>query len=216
MAGNPFVRIDFVILKTCLNSIQFSSVTQLCPTLFDPMDCSTPGYPVHHQLPDLAQIHVHRVSNAIQPCHPLLAPSPPAFSLPQYQDLFQWISSSHQVVGALFSASVLPVNIQDGFPLGLTGLISLKSKGLSRVFSSTIIRKHLFCVQPSLWSTVPYLYTSTGKIIDLTILASRTPWTAWKRKLDTAEKYLKQERLSQIFGVLNNLQLSCKYQESHN
>ena len=155
-------------------------------------------------------------------CHPTISSSIAPFSSPQSSPasgslpMSRFFASGGQSIGASASASVLPMNIQDWFPLGLTGLISLKSKGLSRVFSSTIIRKHLFCVQPSLWSTVPYLYTSTGKTIDLTILASRTPWTAWKRKLDTAEKYLKQERLSQILGVLSNLQLSCKYQESHN
>ena len=71
------------------NSSQFSSVTQLCPILCDPMDCSMPGLPVHHQLPELVEIHVHRVSHAIQPSHPLLSPSPPAFNLSQHQGLFQ-------------------------------------------------------------------------------------------------------------------------------
>ena len=64
------------------------SVSQLCPTLCDPMDCSTPGFPVHHQLPEPTQTHVHRVSDAIQPSHPLSSPSPPAFSLSQHQGLF--------------------------------------------------------------------------------------------------------------------------------
>ena len=77
--------------------VQFSSVAQLCPTLWDPMDCSMPGFPVHHQLPELSQTHVHRVGDAIQPSHPLLSPSPPAFNLSQHQGLFKWVSSSHQV-----------------------------------------------------------------------------------------------------------------------
>ena len=68
---------------------QFSSVTQSCPNLCNPMDCSSPGFPVHHQLPEIAQTHVHRVSDIIQPSHPLWPPSPPAFSLPQHQGLFQ-------------------------------------------------------------------------------------------------------------------------------
>ena len=72
----------------CFFKLQFSSVTQSCPTLCDPMDCSTPGLPVHHQLPELAQTHVHRVSDAIQPSHPLSSPSPPAFNLSQHQSLF--------------------------------------------------------------------------------------------------------------------------------
>ena len=81
--------------------IQFSSVTQSCLTLCDTMDCSTPGFPVHHQLLELAQTHVHRVSDAIQPSHPLLSASPPAFNLSQHQGLFQGVSSSHQVAKVL-------------------------------------------------------------------------------------------------------------------
>ena len=82
-----------------------SSVAQSCPTLCDPMDCSTPGLPVHHQLPEHAQTHVHRLGDAIQPPHPLSSPSPPAFNLSQHQGLFQWVSSSHQVARVLeFSA----------------------------------------------------------------------------------------------------------------
>ena len=81
--------------------IQFSSVSQLCPTLCNPMDCSMPGLPVHHQLPELTQTNVHWVGDAIQPSHPLLSPSPPAFNLSQHQGLFQWVSSSHQVAKVL-------------------------------------------------------------------------------------------------------------------
>ena len=80
---------------------QFSSVVQLCLTLCDPMDCSTPGFPVHHHLPELAQNYVHWVNNTIQPSHPLSSPSLPAYNLAQHQDLFQWVSSSHQVAQVL-------------------------------------------------------------------------------------------------------------------
>ena len=83
------------------SSIQFSSVTQFCLTLCNPMDCSTPGFPVHHQLMELAQTHAHQVSDAIQPSHPLSSPSPPAFSLSQHQGLFQGVSSSLQVAKVL-------------------------------------------------------------------------------------------------------------------
>ena len=76
--------------------VQFSSVAQSCPTICGPMDCSTPDFPVHHQLLELVQTHVHRVSDAIQPSHPLSSPSPPAFNLSQHQGLFKWVSSSHQ------------------------------------------------------------------------------------------------------------------------
>ena len=82
-------------------SVQFSSVSQLCLTLCDPMNGSTPGFPVHHQLPELTQTHVHTVGDAIQPSHPLSSSSPPAFNLSQHQGLFQWISSSHQVARVL-------------------------------------------------------------------------------------------------------------------
>ena len=76
-----------------MDSVQFISFTQLCLTLWDPMNC----FPVHHQLPELAQTQVHRVGDAIQPSHPLLSPSPPAFNHSQHQGLFQWVSSLHQV-----------------------------------------------------------------------------------------------------------------------
>ena len=85
------------ILKFKIN--QFSSVTKSCPTLCNPMDCSMPGFPVHHQLPELAQTHVHWDGDIIQPS--VSSPSPPAFNLSQYQSLLQWVSSSHQVAKAL-------------------------------------------------------------------------------------------------------------------
>ena len=80
---------------------QFSSVAQLCPNPCDPMDCSTPGLPVYHQLPELTQTHVHSVSDAIQPSHPLSSPSPPTFNLSQHQGLLKCVSSSHQVAKVL-------------------------------------------------------------------------------------------------------------------
>ena len=82
-------------------SVQFSSFAQSCPTLCIPMDCSTPGLPAHHQLPEPAQTHVHRVGDAIQPSHPLLSPFPPTFNLSQHQVLFQRVNSSHQVAKVL-------------------------------------------------------------------------------------------------------------------
>ena len=81
--------------------IQFSSVVQLCPTLCNPMNRSMPGLPVHHQLPKFTQTHAHRVSDAIQPSHPLSSPSPPAANLPQHQGLFQWVNSLHEVAKVL-------------------------------------------------------------------------------------------------------------------
>ena len=95
--------------KTCGSSlltgnislVQFSSIAQSCLTLCNPMNRSTPGLPVHHQLPEFTQTHVHRVSDAIQPSHSLSSPSPPTFNLSQHQGLFNWISSSHQVAKVL-------------------------------------------------------------------------------------------------------------------
>ena len=80
---------------------EVNSVVQSCLILCDPVDCSMPGFPAHHQFPELAQTYVHWVSDAIQPSHPLSSPSPPAFSLSQHQSLFQWVSSSHQVAKIL-------------------------------------------------------------------------------------------------------------------
>ena len=87
--------------STVLDTSQLSSVTQLCLTLCNPMDCSPPAFPVHLQLPELAQTHVHWVDVAIQSSHPLASPSPPAFNLSQHGGLFQWVSSSHQVAKVL-------------------------------------------------------------------------------------------------------------------
>ena len=107
------------------NILQFSSVAQLCPTLCNPVDCSKPGLPVQHQLPEFTQTHTHLVGDAIQPSHPLLSLSPPAFNLSQHRGLFQWVfASGGQSIGVSAAASVLPVNIQGWFPLRLTGLIS--------------------------------------------------------------------------------------------
>ena len=77
--------------------VQVSSVAQSCPTLCDPMNRSTPGLPVHHQLPESTQTHVHRVGDAFEPSHPLSSPSPPAPNPSQHQGLFQWVNSSHEV-----------------------------------------------------------------------------------------------------------------------
>ena len=100
-----------VVNHIAVKGNQFSSVAQSCLNLCDPMDCNMPGFPVHHQLLELAQTHVHQVSDAIQPSHPLSSPSPPAFNRSQHQGLFQWVHSSHQVAKVLqFSFSISPSN----------------------------------------------------------------------------------------------------------
>ena len=119
------------------------------------MNHSTPGLPVHHQLLEFTQTHVHWVGDAIQPSHPLLSPSPPDLNLSQHQGVFKWVSSLHQVAKVLVSAStsVLPMNTQDWFTFGWTGWISSQSKGLSRVFSNSTVQKHqFFGAQFSLYS----------------------------------------------------------------
>ena len=101
-------------------SVLFCSVTQSCPTLCDFMDCSMPGFPVYHWLPELTQTHVHEVSDAIQPSHPLSSPSPPAFNLSQHQSLSLWVSSLHQM------AKVLEFQLQHQSFSEYSGLISFR------------------------------------------------------------------------------------------
>ena len=112
------------------------------------MDCSTSGLPVHHHLLVFTQTHAHWLNDAIQPSHPLLSPSPPAQSFPASGSfpMSQLFTSRGQSIGVSASTSVLPMNIQDWFPLGWTGLISLLSKGLSRVVSNTTVQKHQFSI----------------------------------------------------------------------
>ena len=129
--------------------LQFSSVTQSCPTLCDPMNHSMPGLPVHQQLPEFTQTHVHWVGNAVQPSHPLSSPSPPAPNSSQYQSIFQWVNSSHEV------AKVLEFQLQhQSFQwTPRTGLLQDGLVGSPRVFSNTTVQKHqIFGAQPSLQS----------------------------------------------------------------
>ena len=126
---------------------KFSSVTQSCPTRGDPMNCSTPSLPVHHQLPEFTQTHVHWIGDAIQPSHPLVVPfssCPQSLPASESFQMGQLFASGGQSTGVSASTSVLPMNTQDWSPLGWTGWISLKSKGLSKVFSNTTVQKHQF------------------------------------------------------------------------
>ena len=148
----------------------FCSVTKSYSTFCDPMDCSTSGFPVLHYLPDFAQIYVHCISDAIQPSHSVPPSSPFAFILLQYQGLFQWVSSSHQMAKVLYlQLQHISMNISGWFPLGFTGLISLQSKGLSRVFSSTTIQKHQFSgIQPYMTTVKTIaliIWTFVGKVM---------------------------------------------------
>ena len=149
-----------------ISSFQSLSRVRLCK----PMNCSTPGLPVHQQLPDFTQTHVHRISDAMQPSHPLSSPSP-APNPAQHQGLFQWVNSSHEVAKVLVSASasVLPMKTQDWSPLGWTGWISLQFK---RRFKS-LLQHHsskASILWPSAFFTVQlsHPYMTTGKTIALT------------------------------------------------
>ena len=144
------MKICALLLTTSLCLTPLSSVQSLSGVwLCDPMNWSTPGLPVHHQLLEFTQTQVHRFGDAIQPSHPRSSPSLPAPNPSQNQSLFQWVNSSHEV------AKVLEFQLQhqsfqwtnpsqDWSPLGWTGWISLQSKGLSRVFSNTTLQKHQF------------------------------------------------------------------------
>ena len=151
-------------------SVQFSSVSQLCLTLCYPMNCSTPGLPVHHQLLEFTQTHVHRVGDAIQTSRPLSSPSPPASNPSKHQRLFQWVNSSHQV------AKVLEFQLQDQ-SFQWTPRKDLLQDGLvgspcsprdSQVFPNTTVQKHqLFGTQVSSQSN-SHPYMITGKSIAFT------------------------------------------------
>ena len=133
-------------LAKTFSSIQFSSFTQSCPTLCDPMDCSTPGFTVYHQLLELTQAHVHWVSDTIQPSYPLVIPF--SFCLQSFPvsgsfPMSRLFTSGGQSIIASASSLVLPMSIQSWFPLGLTGLISLQSKELLRNWWCT---KLILCI----------------------------------------------------------------------
>ena len=145
---------------------QFSSVTQLSLTLCNPMDCSIPGFPVHHQLPELAQTHVHWAGDIIQPSHPLSSASPPAFNLSKHQGLFQWISSS---LWWSFSFSINPSNEYSGlisFRMDWFDLLAVQGtlKNLQHHSSKASILQcsAFFMVQLS------HPHMTTGKTIALT------------------------------------------------
>ena len=127
-------------------SLQFSSVTQSCPILCDSMNRSMSGLPIHHQLLEFTQTHIHRVSDAIQPSHPLLSPSPPAPHPSQHQSfpMNQLFTCGGKSTRVSALASFLPKKSQGWSPSEWIGWISLQSKGLSRVFSDTAVQKHQF------------------------------------------------------------------------
>ena len=162
--GKSCINIDFIIIVWV--RVQFSSVAQSCPTLCGPMNHSMPGLPVHHQLPEFTQTHLHRVSDAIQPSHPLSSPSPPAPNPSQHQSFFpmsQLFAWGGQSTGVSASASFPPRKFQGWSPSEWTGWISLQSKGLPRVFSNTTVQKHQFFGPHPSSTTIFFTTTKTGK-----------------------------------------------------
>ena len=148
-------RIIFIFTLLVYCAPQFSSVAQSCLILCNPMDCSTPGFPVHQQLLELAQTHVHRAGDAIQPSYSLSSLSPPAFNLSQHHSLFQWVRLSHQELQLLkyWSFSIHPFNeylALISFRIDWFDLLAVQ--GIVKSLPSTTVQKHLyFSAQPSLW-----------------------------------------------------------------
>ena len=132
------------------------SVTKSCLTFCDPMDCSMPGFPVLHYLPKVAQIHVHWVSDAIQPSHPLLPPCPPTLNLSQHQGLLQWVGSSHQMARDL-ELQLHRYEYQGWLPLGLAGLILFQSKGLKSLLQHRSSKASI--LRHSAFFTVSHIHT---------------------------------------------------------
>ena len=141
----------------CKEQYCISSVDQSCLTLHYPMDCRMPGFPVHHQLPESAQTHVHQVGDAIQPSHPLLSPSPPALNFSQHQGLFQSVIHIRRPKYWNFSFSISPSNQYSGLISSRIGWLDLLAvKELSRSFPNTTVWKHqFFGSQLSLWFNSP-------------------------------------------------------------
>ena len=153
----------------CITSVLFSSDAQSCPTLCNPIDCSTPGLPVHHQLPEFTKTHVHSVSDAIQPSHPLLSPSPPTFNLSQHQGLFQWVSSFHLVEKVLeFQLQHQSFQRPLRTSLGWNGWISLQSKGLKSLLQHHSSKASILQCSAFFIVQLSHPYMTTGKTIALT------------------------------------------------
>ena len=177
---------------------KFSSVGQSCPSLCDSMDWCMPGFPVFHHLPELAQTHVHWVSDAIQPCHPLSSPSPPTLNLSQHQGLFQWVSSLHHVARVLgFSFRVSPSNEYSGLiscridwfdllPVYVISIIYNQSILSKKITLSNVSGPHLIGWRPEKQKT------ECGWIDAFELWCwrrlLRVPWTARRSKQSSLKK----------------------------
>ena len=190
-----------VVIYLFYNQCCCCSVAKSCLTLYNSMDCNTPGFPVLHCLLEFAQIHVHWISDAINPSPHLLSLSSLALNFYQNQGNFQQVVSLHQVAKVLelqLQHKSLQMNIQDWFPLGFTGLISVLSTGLSRVFSNTTITNHQFLhAQSSLWSN-SHIHTW---LLEKTIALTR--WTFVSKVM------------SLIFNILSRLIIAFLPRSKH-
>ena len=167
-----YVYLNLLLLNICIHMlVQFISVAQSCQTPCNPMDYSAPGFPVHHQLPELPQTHVHRVGDVIEPSHPLSSPSPPTPKPSQHQSLFQWVNSSHEV------AKVLEFQLQHQFFQWISGLISFRMDWLDLLAVQgtlkSLLQQHTSkasILQHSAFFTVQlsHPYMTTGKTVALT------------------------------------------------
>ena len=177
-------------------SDQFSSVAQSCPTLCDPMNRSTPSLPVHHQLPEFTQTHVHWVSDASQPSHPLSSPFPPALNLSQHQGLLQWVSSSHQVAKIWsFSFNISPSNEHPG-------LISIRMDWLA-----------LLAVQGTLKSLLQHHSSKTSILLCsafFIVQLSQPYTTTWKNIALTRWTFV-DKVMSLLFNILSRLVITLTY-----
>ena len=139
----PVSQCSNIASNVILPCFQFSSVAQSCPTLCDPMNCSTPGLPVHHQLPEFTQTHVHQVGDATQLSHPLSSPSPPALNISQHQGSNESALRIRWLKCLSFNFNISPSNEHPGLISFRMDWLDLL-RGLSRVFSNTTVQKHQF------------------------------------------------------------------------
>ena len=160
-----------------VSSIQF--IRSVVSDSLPPMNCSTPSLPIHHQLPESTQTHVHWVGDAIQPSHPLSSPSPLAFSLSQFFQMSQLFTLGGQSIGVSASTSVLPMNTQDSSPLGWTGWISLSSQGLKSLLQHHSSKAVLGCNLKNDRMTPVHFQ---GKPFNITVIQVYT-WPVMLKKL---------------------------------
>ena len=175
---------------TFKGAFRFSSVNQSCLSLCDPMNSSTPGLPIHYQLPESTQTYVHCVSDAIQPSHPLSSPSPPALTLSQHQGLFKWVSSSHQV------AKVLEFQLQHQSFQWTPGLISFRMDMLD-----------LLAVQGTLKSLLQHhsLKASIFKRSVFTIVQHSHPYMTTGKNIALTRRTFFDKVISLLFNMLSRL-----------